>query len=167
MCIADSDISTSIDNPGHPVSPAINHNHIMKRTHRSTTSHSTQQTRCGLIRRLVLTAAQPRNRNDLLHRLTSNPVTSRRSRIRRDNLAIYHQPGSNISLFFFKAKRKAYNSTLESESQRCRSVGELNGAVRVRVVIGHRTEETRGLERQKPLLVWARYFLKDDNRIKQ
>lgn len=98
MCIADSNISTSIDNPDHPVSPAINHNHIMKGTHRSTASHSTQQTRCGLIRRLVLTTAQPRNRNDLLHCLTSNPITSRRSRIRRDNLATYRQLKPNLSL---------------------------------------------------------------------
>ena len=86
--------------------PRHQYDHIINGTHRSTTSHSTQQTRCRLIRRLVLTTAQPRNRNDLLHRLTSNPVTSRRSRIRRDNLAIYHQPGSNISLFFSRRRER-------------------------------------------------------------
>ena len=78
--------------------PRHQHNHIMKGTHRSTTSHSTQQTRRRLIRRLVLTTAQPRNRNDLLHRLTGNPVTSRCSRIRRDNLATSHQLESKLSL---------------------------------------------------------------------
>jgi hypothetical protein len=39
-----------------------------------------------------------------------------------------------------------YNSALESEGERCRSVCEFDGAAGVRVVIGHRTEESRVLD---------------------
>jgi hypothetical protein len=34
-----------------------------------------------------------------------------------------------------------YNTTLESEGERCRSVCKFDGAAGIRVVIGHRTEE--------------------------
>lgn len=40
----------------------------------------------------------------------------------------------------------AYNSALEPESQRRRSVGKFDGAAGVRVVIGHGTEKGSGLD---------------------
>lgn len=53
----------------------------------STTGHRTQQTRNSNIRRhLILTAAQPRHGNDLLDRLTGDPVTGGGSGICSDDL---------------------------------------------------------------------------------
>ena len=97
VCIADSGISASIDNPKMPDYQYRHESRITHRippagkspqgkTYRSTTGHSTQKTRRRGIRRLVLTTAQPRNGNDLLDRLTGNPITSRSSRIRRNDL---------------------------------------------------------------------------------
>lgn len=69
------------------------------KTHSSSTSHRTQQA--------------PIDLNDLLHRLTRNPVSGCSSGVRRND-----------------------DSTLESESQcRC-TVSELNRAVRVCIVVG-------------------------------
>ena len=48
---------------------------------------------------------------------------------------------------------KAYNSTLESKSQRRRSVRQFNRTVGVRVVICHRTEETSRLAISVSILV--------------
>lgn len=75
---ADSNTAANIGNP------AIHHQHLphidstsslVCPTHRRTTSHCSQQTRSGIFSRLVLTTAQPRHGNDLLHCLTGNPVS--------------------------------------------------------------------------------------------
>lgn len=58
-----------------------------EKTNSSSTGHCPQHSRRRLIRRLVLPATQPRNRNHLLHRLTGDPVSSRSSRIRSNDLS--------------------------------------------------------------------------------
>lgn len=77
-------------------------------TYRSATSHSPQQTAINL--------------NDLLDRLTRDPVPSRRSRIRGD-----------------------YYAALESERECRGAVCDLDGAVGVGVVVGHCAEPCCGL----------------------
>lgn len=119
-----------------------------EKTNSSSTGHCPQHSRRRLIRRLVLPATQPRNRNHLLHRLTGDPVSSRSSRIRSNDLsqlAISLHTHTRTPSLSQGQPKTAYNSTLESESQRRRSVRQFNRTVGVRVVICHSTEESSRL----------------------
>ena len=83
---------------------------------RSTTGHRTQQTRNSNIRRhLILTAAQPRHGDDLLNRLTGDPVTGGGSGICSDDLENTGM-GSVGDEKRMGCGGEAYDSTLESES---------------------------------------------------
>jgi hypothetical protein len=130
---------TTPSNPGYGLSS-------FSKTHRRTTSHRSQKTRSRLIRGLILATAQPRHRNDLLHRLASNPVSSRCSGIGTHNLFLREASLVSNAVVYAVLSRGAYDAALESEGQGCCSVSELDRAAGVGVVIGHGTEESGGLE---------------------
>jgi hypothetical protein len=97
-------------------------------TYCCTTSHGSQKTRNRRTAWLILSTAQPGDRNDLLHRLTGNPVSGRSSGICADNL---FRLSAVLDMGAFDGNVATYNSTLESEGECCCSVGKFDGAVGV------------------------------------
>jgi hypothetical protein len=142
---------TTPSNPGYSLSS-------FDKTHRCTTSHRSQKTRSRLTRGLILATAQPRHGNDLLHRLTSNPVSGRCSGIGTHNLFLQKALLVSNGVMHAVLSRGAYDTALESEGQGCCSVSELDRAAGVGVVIGHGTEESGGLEKWSKMVRKGCFF---------